>query len=66
MIHAKVTRNATDEIDVIHFSVTAESIENFKALMNRALNTWDNAPVELKELGDMVVQGKILQDYSNK
>ena len=40
------------------------STENFKLMVRRALNTWDDAPQELKELGDMLDHGKILQDYS--
>lgn len=39
------------------------SIENFKALIRRGLNTWDDAPPELKQLGDMLDHGRILQTY---
>lgn len=45
-------------------NITGEQIEQFKTLVNRAMNTWDRAPAELKEFADMVTEGKILQDYS--
>ena len=35
----------------------------FQQLVRRALNTWDNAPPQIKEFGDLVTEGKILQDY---
>ena len=66
MIHVRVTRNSMFKIDGAHISITSESIEDFTKMVNRALNTWDEAPKDLKELGDMLVHGKILQDYSNK
>jgi len=40
-----------------------EDIALFQRLVNRALGTWDNAPAQIKEFGDMVTEGKILQDY---
>lgn len=39
------------------------SVENMKQLTARALNTWDQAPPEVKEFGDMVTCGQPLQDY---
>ena len=42
-----------------------ESIEQFKVLLNRALNTWDDAPPELKALADTIIYGQQLQDYNN-
>jgi len=44
---------------VIHGS----NIAPFKELVQRALNCWPNAHPALKELGDMLTHGKILQDY---
>lgn len=35
----------------------------FKELMRRALNTYCEAHPELKELGDILDHGRILQDY---
>lgn len=43
-----------------------DSIEQFKQLVNRAMNTWDRAPAELKEFADMVTVGKILQPYHDQ
>jgi len=63
-IHARVTRNPSEQLDGIHISVTAESIQNFIRLVDRALNCWDNAPKELKELGDMLTHSRITQDHS--
>ena len=42
-----------------------ESFESFKTLLNRALNTWDDAPPELKALADTIIYGQQLQDYNN-
>jgi hypothetical protein len=66
MIHARVSRNPENEIDGIHISITADSIQNFNTLVNRALNCWDSAPAELKELGDMLTHGYITQTHTNR
>lgn len=66
MIHAKVSRNPKNELDGIHISVTADSLQNFHTLVNRALNCWDSAPAELKELGDMLTHGYITQPYTDQ
>jgi hypothetical protein len=64
MIHVRVTRNSSEKIDGAHIAITEESMESFTKMVNRALNTWDDAPKDLKELGDMLVHGRVLQDYS--
>ena len=64
MIHARVTRNPEGDLDGIHIAVTAESLSSFKQLIDRALNCWDSAPKELKELGDMLTHGRITQDHT--
>ena len=66
MIHARVSRNPENEIDGIHISITADSLQNFNTLVNRALNCWDSAPAELKELGDMLTHGYITQTHTNQ
>ncbi len=63
MIHARASRGPDNQIAEIHFSVTEESIPGFQQLVRRALNCWPDAPPELKELGDMLEHGKVLQDY---
>lgn len=65
MIYARITRNpSTEQIDGIHISITEDSLPNFQQLIHRALNTWDSAPKELKELGDMLVHGYVTQDHT--
>lgn len=66
MIHAKVTRNSENKLDGIHISITADSIQNFHTLVDRALNCWDSAPAELKELGDMLTHGYVTQTHTNQ
>ena len=69
MIHVSVTHAGNDpanHIDGIKISVTEESIPNFVALINRALNCWDSAPKELKDLGDMITHDKVTQDHTYK
>lgn len=63
MIHAQVTRNDDNSLHLIRIEVTEESLKNFEALINRALNCWDSAPSELKELGDMFTHGRVTQDH---
>ena len=41
---------------------TEEDWQLFQQLVNRALNCWDRAPAKVKEFGDMVTEGKILQE----
>jgi alkylhydroperoxidase/carboxymuconolactone decarboxylase family protein YurZ len=53
----------TKELQSISLLVTGGSLERLKTLVDRALNTWDSAHPELKELGDMLTHGKVTQDY---
>lgn len=64
MIHARVSRNSENTIDGIHISVTEDSLPNFQKLIDRALNCWDSAPKEIKELGDMLTHGYITQEHT--
>lgn len=64
MIHARVSRNPDNAIAEIHISVTADSLPNFQKLVDKALNCWDSAPAEIKELGDMLTHGHITQDHT--
>lgn len=65
MIHVRASRNPENEIYVIHISITADSLPTFKQLADRALNCWDSAPPELKELGDMLTHGYVTQEYTS-
>lgn len=53
----------TDKFGSTGIDISSDSIANFKALIQRGLNTWDRAPAELKAFGDQLIEGSILQDY---
>lgn len=63
MIHVEVHRDPANNFAELKFSITAESIPGFIDLISRGLNCFPNVHPELKELGDMLTHGKILQDY---
>lgn len=44
--------------------VEEDCLEIFAQMVSRALNTWDDAPPDLKQLGDMLSHGHVLQDYT--
>jgi hypothetical protein len=52
--------------DLIQVSVDLNMIPHFKTLVQRALNTWPDAPPELKEFADLLLEGKVLQDYHSQ
>jgi hypothetical protein len=58
MIHVKRINKAR-----IQITLTDKSIIRITELVNRGLNTHVGAHPELKELGDMLTEGKILQNY---
>lgn len=60
----RIVRDPESPIEQIHLSITKESVRTFIQLVNRALNCWDDAPKELKELGDMITHGYITQDHT--
>lgn len=67
MIHVAVTRannDPTESVQELKISVTKDSLPSFIKMIDRALNCWDDAPKDLKELGDMVTHGFITQDHS--
>lgn len=69
MIHVQVHRSGNDpagEIQEIKLSFTQESIPLLHQVMNRALNCWDTAPKDLKDLGDMLTHGRVTQDHTYK
>jgi hypothetical protein len=63
MIKAHPGKDNAGTIITLHLEITEESLVSFRRMLARALNTWDNAPGELKELSDMLEHGKILQEY---
>lgn len=43
--------------------IPKESFAAFSKLVARGVNTWPDAPADIHELHDLIVNGKILQDY---
>lgn len=54
--------NAPEE-RTLQVTITGASIKDFSNLISAALNCSPNVHPELKELGDMLTHGKVLQDY---
>lgn len=54
--------------EVTMVSIPAKDLETFKLLVNRALNTWIDAPTSMKDLGDLLTHGMVMQGnvQSNK
>jgi hypothetical protein len=46
--------------------VDKSSLPAFRDMLQRAMNTWPDAPAELKEFADLILDGKILQDYKSQ
>ncbi len=46
--------------------VSIESQPKFAELIQRGANLWPDAPPEIKELADLVTNGKVLQDYKGQ
>jgi hypothetical protein len=63
-IKVQATRNDDNSLHLIRLEVTEESIALFKTLIDRALNCWDSAPKDLKDLGDMLTHDRITQDHT--
>lgn len=64
MIRATPTfYTGTKDLSSLELVISGASLERFKTLVNRALNVWDAAHPEMKELGDMLTHGRITQDY---
>lgn len=43
-----------------------EAISQLKEIIYRGTNLWNDAPAEVKELSDLVCEGRILQDYHSQ
>lgn len=65
-IHTYTTSYPASSTPRMQIDLSGEHIEMFKQLINRAMNTWDRAPAELKAFADMVTEGEVLQDYSTQ
>lgn len=65
-IFATCTRNQDNSPHFLRLEITEESLPIFQQLINRALNCWDSAPKDIKDLGDMLTHGRITQDHTYK
>ena len=54
---------STDAITII---IPKQHIQVFKDMVQRATNTWDIAPPEIKTFADILIHGAALQDYSSQ
>ena len=43
--------------------LNAEDWKLFQVLVQRGANLWPDAPPQIKELADLVTNGKVMQDY---
>lgn len=62
----RVTSTVQTGLGTISKSVTADTAadwQKIQTVFQRALNLWPDAPPEIKELADIVIEGKPLQDY---
>lgn len=50
----------------LHIFISGDDMNGFSDLINRGLNTWDRAPAAIKELGDLITNGKITQNYESQ
>lgn len=50
----------------ITLSMGGAMLPAFKSLVQRAMNTWADAPPELKEFADLILDGKVQQDYHSQ
>lgn len=50
----------------LSLTIQSQLVPQFKDLINRALNCFPDAHPELKELGDILTEGKVLQDYASQ
>lgn len=45
--------------------VPPEQVESFKKLVQRAMHTWERAPISILEFADYLLDGRLKQDYRN-
>jgi len=70
MTHTETTDHTLSLIEYgdkcLQINVHEQAVPAFKDLVQRAMNTWPDAPAELKEFADLLLEGKILQDYKSQ
>jgi len=52
--------------DTLIIRIPKEDKKAFRVAIARACNVWPDAPVEIKELHDLVIHGRPLQDYASQ
>jgi hypothetical protein len=60
-----ITRVETG-LGTVSKTIEADTAEDWKMLQDvfqRACNLWPDAPPSIKKLADMIIEGKVLQDY---
>ena len=62
-LHAHPSKNAEGKTIAIILEIPANHLPGFQTILQRALNTWPDAPPEWKHLADMIEFGYPLQDY---
>ncbi len=50
----------------VSIDIKPELLPAFLDLVQRAMNTWADAPPELKEFADLLLDGKVQQDYHSQ
>jgi hypothetical protein len=66
MIHLKTNHWQDGTLADLTIKIDDEqSLRSFQELVDRALNCWDSAPKDLKELGDILTHGRITQDHAS-
>lgn len=65
----KVITQMQDGVGTIRKTIEADTAEDWKHLQQvfqRACNLWPDAPAAIKEIADVVTNGKVLQDYKKQ
>ena len=63
-IKVTTTRNDDNSVHLLRLEITEESLPLFKQMVDRAMNCWDSAPKDLKDMADMLTHGYITQDHT--
>lgn len=49
---------------LVLIQISEGEIEAFKHLVQRAMNTWQDAPLSMREFADILLVGHVRQDYT--
>jgi hypothetical protein len=65
----RVVTHVEDGLGTLRKTIEAETAEDWAMLQNvfqRACNLWPDAPAKVKEIADVVTNGKVLQSYESQ